>query len=100
MSEERVGDFESRDSEAARACVMARRPHIARGRSGTCASEAACAMAGRAVPACRARAFLCPSVRAWRMARREGREIHHTTRVRACLRTCVREFRPGRPRLV
>ena len=29
-------------------------------------------MAGRAVPACRARAFLCPSVRAWRMTRREG----------------------------
>ena len=67
--------------------------HIARGRSGTCASEAACAIAGRAVPACRARAFFCPSVRARRMARREGGRSTTTplprliTRARG--RTCV-----------
>ena len=75
---------------SARACVMARSPHIARGRSGTCASEAACAMVGRAVLACLARAFLCPSVRAWRMERREGgRSTTPPACVRACGRACA-----------
>ena len=36
-------------------------------------------MAGRAVPACRARAFLCPSARAWRIARWEGVRSTTTT---------------------
>ena len=75
---------------AARACAMARRPHTARGRSGTCASEAACALVGRAVPACRARASLCPSVRAWRWrAGKVGRSTTPPACVRACGRACA-----------
>ena len=44
-------------------------------------------MAGRAVPACRARAFLCPSACAWRMARLGGgRSTTPTPLPRACVR--------------
>ena len=49
---------------AARACAMARHPHTARGRSGTCASEAACALAGRAVAPFLPAARVPPSARA------------------------------------
>ena len=50
-------------------------------------------------------ACMPPRSRSTAAARATSRPIpqatHHTTRVRcACLRTCVREFRPGRPRLV
>ena len=60
-------------------------------------------MAGRAVPACRARAFLCPSVRAWRMARREGGRSTTTPlpRMRTYVhgRTCVLSTQPQEARL-